>query len=156
SGLGRLTMSTPATPISDWTIPERDTLRRCTVDIGQQVTDGYHCVQIRGATNCVIDSNRVFIQMYPNLVNEIDPFIAFFMRYSELKDNYWQVLTTTGQSHMFRWRDSSMFNRCYRDSVILRGSGSVRFAPSSAGSYVGTTTQNYFYGLYVKSSTDPS
>ncbi len=156
SGLGRLSMSTPATPISDWTTPERDTIRRSTFNLGQQVTSGYHVVQIRGATNCVIDSNQVYIQMYPNLVNEVDPFIAFFMRYCQLKDNRWQVLNTGGADHMFRWRDSTMFNRVYRDSVILMGSGNCRFAPSSAGSYVGTTTQNYFYGLYVKSSTDPS
>jgi hypothetical protein len=38
----------------------------------------------------------------------------------------------------------------------MSGSGNCRFSPSSAGSYVGTTTQNYFKGLYVKSSTNPS
>lgn len=156
SGLGRFSMSTPAAPPYQWTTPERDTVRRCTFNVGQAVTDGYHVVQIRGATNCVIDSNRVYIQMYPNLVNEVDPFIAFFMRYCELKDNRWQVLNTGGQGHMFRWRDSTQFNRVYRDSVILQGSGYCRFAPSSAGTFVGTTTQNYFKGLYVKSSTDPS
>jgi hypothetical protein len=156
SGLGRFTMSTPAAPPSDWTTPERDTVRRCTFQLGQDVTDGYHVVQIRGATNCVIDSNRVFIQMYPNLVNEVNPFIAFFMRYCELKDNHWQVLNTGFKDQMFRWRDSTQFNRCYRDSVIMQGQGSCRFMPSSAGTFVGTTTQNYFDGLYVKSSTNPS
>ena len=156
SGLGRFTMSTPAAPPSDWTTPERDTVRRCTFQLGQAVTDGYHVVQIRGATNCVIDSNRVFIQMYQPLVNEVNPFIAFFMRYCELKDNHWQVYNTGYKDQMFRWRDSTQFNRCYRDSVIMQGQGNCRFMPSSAGSFVGTTTQNYFEGVYVKSSTDPS
>jgi hypothetical protein len=155
SGLGRFSMATPAAPISDWTTPERDTIRRCTFHLGEQVTDGYHVVLFRGVTNCVIDSNQVNIQMASNLVHEIDPFIAFFMRNSELKDNRWRV-RNGGGSHMFRWRDSTMFNRVYRDSVILFGSGHMRFAPSSAGTYVGTTTQNYFDGLYVKSSTNPS
>ena len=156
SGLGRFTMATPATPISDWTTPERDTVRRCTFHLGEAVTGGYHVVILRGTTHCVIDSNQVYIQMYPTLVNEVDPFIAFFMRYCELKDNHWQVLNTGGQDHLFRWRDSTQFNRVYRDSVILQGKGNCRFAPSSAGSYVGTTTQNFFDHLYVKSSTDPS
>ncbi|MEO5618555.1 MAG: fibronectin type III domain-containing protein [Candidatus Eisenbacteria bacterium] len=155
SGLGRFTMTTPATPVADWTTPERDTIRRCTFHLGEQVTDGYHIVQFRGVTNCVIDSNQVNIQMAPNLVNEIDPFIAFYMRNSEFKDNRWRV-KHSGGNHLFRWRDSTMFNRVHRDSIILFGSGNLRFAPSSAGSYVGTTTQNYFNGLYVKCSTNPS
>lgn len=156
SGLGRFSMATPATPVYDWTTPERDTVRRCTFRLGEQIQDGYHVVLIRGATNCVIDSNQVYIQMNPVLPNEINPFIAFFMRYCELKDNRWQVLNTGGNNQMVRWRDSTQFNRVYRDSVIMSGSGNCRFAPSSAGSHVGTTTQNYFNGLYVKCSTSPS
>jgi hypothetical protein len=155
-GVGRFTMSTPATPISDWTIPERDTVRRCTFSLGTQVTGGYHVVQIRGATHCVIDSNQVSITMATGLVNEINPFIAFFMRYCRLKDNRWEIMNTDGANQMMRWRDSSMWNRVYRDTIIMRGSGNCRFAPSSAGSYVGTTSYNYFEGLFVKCSTNPS
>jgi len=156
SGLGRFSMSTPATPVADWTTPERDTVRRCTFNLGEQITDGYHVIQIRGATNCVIDSNQVNVQMAPVIPNEIDPFIAFYMRNCELKDNRWHVVNTDGHARLFRWRDSTMFNRVYRDTVIMRGNGQLRFAPSSAGSYVGTTTGNYFDGLYVRNSTNPS
>ncbi len=155
SGLGRFSMSTPATPIYDWTTPERDTVRRCTFRLGEQVTDGYHVVQIRGATNCVIDSNQVYIQMAPSLF-QINPLIAYFMRYCELKDNKWHVVNTNGANQMLRWRDSTMFNRVYRDTILMMGSGNCRFAPSSAGSHVGTTDQNYFDGLLIKSSTNPS
>ncbi len=155
-GVGRFSMSTPATPISDWTIPERDTVRRCTFSLGTQVTGGYHVVQLRGVTNCVIDSNQVSITMATGLVNEVNPFIAFFMRYCQLKDNRWEIMNTDGVNQMMRWRDSSMWNRVYRDTVIMRGSGNCRFAPSSAGSYVGTTSFNYFDGLFVKCSTNPS
>lgn len=156
SGLGRFTMSTPAAPPYEWTTPERDTVRRCTFQLGRDAQNGYHVVQIRGATSCVIDSNQVYIQMFEPLVNEVNPFIAFFMRYCELKDNRWQVYNTGYKDQMFRWRDSTQFNRVYRDSVIMTGQGTCRFMPSSAGSFVGTTTQNYFKGLYVKSSTNPS
>src|SRR5262249_22232750 len=156
SGQGRFTMSTPATPVSDWTTPERDTVRRCTFHLGQAVLDGYHVVQIRGATNCVIDSNRVHITMAGPLVNEINPFVAFFMRACERKDNYWSTMNTFGATQMMRWRDWSQSNRVYRDTINMFGDGNCRFAPSSAGSYVGTTTQNYFDGLYVKCATNPS
>lgn len=156
SGLGRFTMSTPATPISDWTTPERDTVRYCTFHLGEQVTDGYHVVQLRGVTNCVIDSNRVFIQMAPVLPNEISPLIAYFMRYSQFKDNYWHVVNTGGNNNMLRWRDSTSFNRTYRDTVLMMGSGNLRFGPSVAGSYVGSTERNYFEGMFIKCSSDPS
>ena len=135
SGLGRFTVSTPATPVADWTTPERDTIRRCTFHLGEQVTDGVHIVQIRGATKCVIDSNQVYIQMAPNLVNEIDPFIAFYMRNCEFKDNRWQVINSGG-NHLFRWRDSTQFSpkagRNGRSKIISRRTR--RVTPPRGGS----------------------
>ena len=155
SGLGRFTMATPAAPPSDWTIPERNVVRRCTFQLGGNVTDGYHVVVMRGAQRCQIDSNQVYITLSPNITAEIDPFIAYFMQGCTFRDNRWEVMNNHNDNHLFRWRDSTMFNRVYRDTIILRGHA-VRFAPSSSGTWVGSTNQNYFEGLYLKCSTNPS
>jgi hypothetical protein len=48
-----------------------------------------------------------------------------------------------------------MFNRVYRDTSLLSGYN-IRFAPSSSGSWPGSTNQNYFEGLYLKNSCSPS
>jgi len=73
------------------------------------------------------------------------------MKYCVFRDNYWRVHSLHDQGHLFRWRDSTMYNRVYRDSMVFTGYP-VTLEPSSSGSWPGTTDQNYFEGLYVKKS----
>jgi len=148
-GNGFLSIAVPSVPVAAYTIPERDTIRRCTMSLGRAQTTGNHVVMIKGAQRCVIDSNQVSITMSPNIVAETDPFIAFYMKWCQFRDNRWTVLSLHDANHLFRWRDSTMFNRVYRDTILLSGYN-VRFAPSSAGSWPGTTTENYFEGLFLE------
>lgn len=150
-GTGGFSMSVPSTPVADFTIPERNTVRRCTMNLGMNMTSGTHVVLLRGVQRCVVDSNRIFITMAPNITAETDPLIAFYMKWTEFKDNYWRVHSLHNADHLFRWRDSTMYNRMIRDTLIFSGYN-MRFAPSSAGSWPGTTDQNYFEGLYIKNT----
>jgi hypothetical protein len=151
SGNGHFTMAVPSVPVASFTIPERNTIRRCTMRLGLQQTYGTHCVMIKGAQRCVVDSNQIFINMSPNITAETDPLIAFYMKWCEFKDNRWTVRSDHNSDHLFRWRDSTMYNRCIRDTILLSGYN-IRFAPSSSGSWPGSTDQNYFEGLYLKKS----
>lgn len=150
-GNGHFTLAVPSVPVASYTIPERDTVRGCTMVLGRTEVSGNHIVMIKGAQRCVIDSNRVDITLSANIVAETDPFIAFYMKWCVFADNKWSVRSEHNANHLFRWRDSTMFNRVYRDTILLTGYN-VRFAPSSAGSWPGTTDQNYFEGLFLKSS----
>src|SRR5262249_26480558 len=91
SGNGRLSLAAPSTPVSAFTIPERNVGRRCTMYLGYAQTTGNHVVLIRGAQNCTIDSNQVWITMAPNISAETDPFIAFYMKWCRFADNRWTV-----------------------------------------------------------------
>jgi|GEM_PF-3254742 len=150
-GTGGFSMAAPSTPVAEFTIPERNVIRRCTMNLGMNMTTGTHVVLLRGNQRCVVDSNRIFITMAPNISAETDPLIAFYMKWNEFKDNYWRVHSLHNANHLFRWRDSTMYNRVYRDTLIFSGYN-VRFAPSSSGSWPGTTDQNYFDGLYIKNT----
>lgn len=154
SGKGHFSCNVPSVPVASYTIPEFNTIRRCRMWLGEDQTYGQHVVQIKGMQSCTLDSNQVYITMSPNITAETDPFIAFYMKYCTFKDNKWVVRSNHNAAHLFRWRDSTMFNRVYRDTIIMSGYV-VRFAPSSSGSWPGTTDQNYFEGLYVKSSCVP-
>jgi hypothetical protein len=150
-GTGGFSMKVPSTPVASFTIPERNVVRRCTMHLGRNMTTGTHVVFLRGAQNCVVDSNRIFITLASNISDETDPLIAFYCKWNHFRDNYWRVHSEHNANHLFRWRDSTMYNRTYRDSFVFSGYN-VRFAPSSAGSYAGTTDQNYFEGIYVKNT----
>ena len=154
SGNGRLSLAAPSTPVAAFTIPERNVVRRCTMYLGYAQTTGNHVVLIRGAQNCTIDSNQVWITMAPNITAETDPFIAFYMKWCRFADNRWTVRSEHNADHLFRWRDSTMFNHCYRDTILMSGYN-MRFAPSSSGSWPGSTNQNYFEGLVLKNSCAP-
>lgn len=151
SGNGHFTMAVPSVPVAAFTIPERNTIRRCVMNLGMQQTYGTHVVMIKGAQRCVVDSNTFNITMAPNITAETDPLIAFYMKWCQFKDNRWRVHSLHNADHLFRWRDSTMFNRIYRDTMIFTGYN-VRFAPSSSGSWEGSTDQNYIEGLYLKKS----
>jgi len=149
SGNGHFGLLVPSTPVASFTIPERITVRRCVMNLGRQQTTGYHVVFIRGAQRCVIDSNQISITLSSAISAETDPLIAFYMKWCQFKDNKWTVVSNHDADHLFRWRDSTMFNRVYRATILLSGNN-VRFAPSSSGSWPGSTDQNYFEGLYLK------
>lgn len=151
SGNGNFNLAVPSVPVAAFTIPERNIIRRCTMNLGLQQTTGNHVVMIKGAQRCVIDSNQIFITMSSAITAETDPLIAFYMKWCEFKDNRWRVHSMHNADHLFRWRDSTMFNRIYRDTMIFTGYN-VRFAPSSSGSWEGSTDQNYIEGLYLKKS----
>lgn len=150
-GTGHFSLAVPSVPVAAFTIPERNIIRRCVMNLGMAQTYGTHVVMMKGAQRCVIDSNRFNITMAPNITAETDPLIAFYMKWCEFKDNYWRVHSLHNADHLFRWRDSTMYNRVYRDTMIFTGYN-VRFAPSSSGSWEGTTDQNYIEGLYLKKS----
>ena len=154
SGLGHFSCNVPSVPVAAYTIPEFNTIRRCRMWLGGNQTYGQHVVQIKGMQSCTLDSNQVYITMSPNITAETDPFIAFYMKFCTFKDNKWVVRNNHSGSHLFRWRDSTMFNRVYRDTVLMSGN-ICRFAPSSSGTWEGSTDRNYFEGLYVKSSCVP-
>lgn len=151
SGNGNFSMRVPSVPVAAFTIPERNTIRRCVMNLGMQQTSGTHVVWFMGAQRCVVDSNQFNITMAPNITAETDPLIAFYMKWCVFKDNKWRVHSLHNADHLFRWRDSTMFNRIYRDTMIFSGYN-VRFAPSSSGSWEGTTDQNYIEGLYLKNT----
>lgn len=151
SGNGHFTMAVPSVPVAAFTIPERNTIRRCVMNLGMQQTYGTHVVMIKGAQRCVVDSNQFYITLSAAISAETDPLIAFYMKWCVFKDNKWRVHSMHNADHLFRWRDSTMFNRIYRDTMIFTGYN-VRFAPSSSGSWEGTTDQNYIEGLYLKKS----
>ncbi len=155
SGRGHFSLNVPSTPVASFTIPERNIVRRCNMWLGEDQTYGFHVVQIRGAQNCIIDSNRVNIVLSSAIAGETDPFIAFYMKWCTFRDNRWTVRNNHSLPHLFRWRDSTMFNRVYRDTILMSGN-TCRFAPSSSGSWEGSTDDNYFEGLYVKSSCIPA
>lgn len=150
-GTGHFTMAVPSVPVAAFTIPERNTIRRCVMHLGLQQTYGTHVVMFKGMQRCVLDSNQFYITMAPNITAETDPLIAFYMKWCEFKDNRWRVHSLHNADHLFRWRDSTMFNRITRDTMIFTGYN-VRFAPSSSGSWAGTTDQNTIEGLYLKKS----
>ena len=151
SGNGHVSLAVPSVPVAAFTIPERNIIRRCTMNLGLQQTTGTHVFMIKGAQRCVIDSNQIFITMSSAITAETDPLIAFYMKWCEFKDNRWRVHSNHNADHLFRWRDSTMYNRVYRDTMIFTGYN-VRFAPSSSGSWEGSTDQNYIEGLYLKKS----
>lgn len=150
-GTGHFTMAVPSVPVASFTIPERNIIRRCTMHLGLQQTYGTHVVMFKGMQRCVIDSNQFYITLAAGINAETDPLIAFYMKWCEFKDNRWRVHSMHNADHLFRWRDSTMFNRIVRDTMIFTGYN-VRFAPSSSGSWEGTTDQNYIEGLYLKNS----